>query len=241
MTRREFVGAATTLAAGLTNRQSLLAAAQTDLIKGVFAATPNGPVELIAYADRTSIGLLQMSYGSFEDVPAFRSRIPRPLQPAQLAARAGLAVDPNGFQRRVCRTAHPALCRAAAQHLGARTPNQRHGRSGAGEEAAGVCPGHRQQSSLPVHHALDRWRHPRLHGGTADRQRTGSRDRFARPARRIATAPASRPSTLASRSRTGPLPPPAPPRPPTTVASSRRTGCRTRPATPAPGSPAPAV
>src|SRR6187200_2932427 len=73
MTRREFVGAATTLAAGLTHRQSLAATAQPDLIKGVFAATPNGPVELIAYADRTSIGLLQMSYGAFEDVQAFRS------------------------------------------------------------------------------------------------------------------------------------------------------------------------
>ena len=73
MTRREFVGTGATLAALLTNRQSLVAAAQADLIKGVFAATPNGPVELIAYADRTSIGLLQMSYGSFEDVPAFHS------------------------------------------------------------------------------------------------------------------------------------------------------------------------
>ena len=73
MTRREFVGTGATLAALLTSRPSLHAAAQTDLIKGVFAATPNGPVELIAYADRTSIGLLQMSYGSFEDVPAFRS------------------------------------------------------------------------------------------------------------------------------------------------------------------------
>jgi hypothetical protein len=72
MTRREFVGTGATLAALLTSRQTLHAA-QADLIKGVFAATPNGPVELIAYADRTSIGLLQMSYGSFEDVPAFRA------------------------------------------------------------------------------------------------------------------------------------------------------------------------
>ena len=73
MTRREFVGAGATLAACLAHPQRLLAAAQADLIKGVFAGTPSGPVELIAYADRTSTGLLRMSYGSFEDVPAFNS------------------------------------------------------------------------------------------------------------------------------------------------------------------------
>ena len=73
MTRREFAGTVAALAAGLPAAHSLRAAAQVDLIKGVFAATANGPVELLAYADRTSIGLLRMSYGSFEDVPAFNS------------------------------------------------------------------------------------------------------------------------------------------------------------------------
>ena len=73
MTRRDFVGAGATLAASLANPQRLFASAQPDLIKGVFAATPNGPVELIAYADRTSIGLLRMSYGTFEDIPAFHA------------------------------------------------------------------------------------------------------------------------------------------------------------------------
>jgi hypothetical protein len=73
MTRREFVGTGATLAALLANRQRLLASAQADLIRGVFVGTPNGPVELLAYADRTTIGLLRMSYGSFEDIPAFHS------------------------------------------------------------------------------------------------------------------------------------------------------------------------
>ena len=115
-------------------------------------------------------------------------RVPRPLQPAQLAARAGLAVDPNGFQGRICRTAHLALCRAAAQHLGARDPHQRHGGSGAGEEAAGLCPGHCQQSSIPVHHALDRRRHPRLHAELRSPTRPHSAAYIARPARLLSSA-----------------------------------------------------
>lgn len=73
MTRREFVGTAATFAARLTHPHRLLAAAQADLIKGVFVATPNGPVELAAYAGRTSVGLLRMSHGTVEDIPAFHS------------------------------------------------------------------------------------------------------------------------------------------------------------------------
>ena len=43
---------------------------QSGYVNGVFVNTERGPVELIAYADRTGIGQLRMSFGTFEDVPA---------------------------------------------------------------------------------------------------------------------------------------------------------------------------
>lgn len=47
--------------------------AQSGSVNGVFVHTAHGPVELIAYADRTGIGQLRMSFGSFEDVPAIEA------------------------------------------------------------------------------------------------------------------------------------------------------------------------
>lgn len=44
--------------------------AQAGYLNGVFVATSNGPVELVAYADRASNGQLRMSFGTFEDIPA---------------------------------------------------------------------------------------------------------------------------------------------------------------------------
>jgi hypothetical protein len=49
------------------------ALAQNDYVRGVFVSTAGGPVELIAYADRTGIGLMRMSFGSLEDIPAIAS------------------------------------------------------------------------------------------------------------------------------------------------------------------------
>jgi hypothetical protein len=46
---------------------------QGDYVRGIFVSTAGGPVELIAYADRTGIGLMRMSFGSLEDVPAIAS------------------------------------------------------------------------------------------------------------------------------------------------------------------------
>lgn len=49
------------------------AAAQTGSVDGVFVNSAHGPVELVAYADRTSIGLLRVSCGTLEDVPAIEA------------------------------------------------------------------------------------------------------------------------------------------------------------------------
>jgi len=76
MTRREFVGGALTAATTLAATGHAAARTQGGYTNGIFAGTPRGPVELLAYADRISNGQLRMSYGSFEDVPAFDS-VPR--------------------------------------------------------------------------------------------------------------------------------------------------------------------
>jgi len=52
---------------------SAVALAQSGYVNGVFVHTGRGPVELIAYADRTGIGQLRMSFGTFEDVPAIEA------------------------------------------------------------------------------------------------------------------------------------------------------------------------
>ena len=73
MTRREFVGGAISTGFSLAGASQAAARTQSGYTKGIFVGTARGPVELIAYADRISIGQLRMSYGSFEDVPAFDS------------------------------------------------------------------------------------------------------------------------------------------------------------------------
>jgi hypothetical protein len=47
--------------------------AQRRYIDGVFVQTRQGPVELLAYAEMRSIGLLELTYGSMEDVPTLQS------------------------------------------------------------------------------------------------------------------------------------------------------------------------
>jgi len=81
MTRRDFVlrstQAASVMSLGAT--AGVAGAAQTGgFQQGIYVGTAEGPVELIAYADRLSFGQLRMSFGSFEDVPAF-ARMPRVL------------------------------------------------------------------------------------------------------------------------------------------------------------------
>lgn len=48
-------------------------AAQQRYIDGVFVASPNGPVELITYAEPSGTGLLHLAYGSMDDVPTLRA------------------------------------------------------------------------------------------------------------------------------------------------------------------------
>lgn len=80
MTRREFVlGGTLAAATAATARPTAGGAAQGGGYRhGVYVGTAKGPVELIAYADRLRFGQLRMSFGTFEDVPAFTS-LPRVL------------------------------------------------------------------------------------------------------------------------------------------------------------------
>jgi hypothetical protein len=47
--------------------------AQPRYVDGVFAQSPNGPIELIAYAEMSGSGLLRLSHGFMEDVPTLRA------------------------------------------------------------------------------------------------------------------------------------------------------------------------
>jgi hypothetical protein len=80
MTRREFVlGSAMATAAAPSAWTASGGEAQRGGFRhGIYVGTTEGPVELIAYADRLSFGQLRMSFGTFEDVPAFE-RMPRVL------------------------------------------------------------------------------------------------------------------------------------------------------------------
>lgn len=51
----------------------LTAIAQPRYVDGVFVHANSAPIELLTFADRTSIGQLRMSSGSFEDVPVVES------------------------------------------------------------------------------------------------------------------------------------------------------------------------
>jgi hypothetical protein len=81
MTRRDFLaGSALAVAAPRLSATTRPAHAtqRSGFRQGIYVGTAEGPIELIAYADRLSFGQLRMSFGSFEDVPAFQ-RMPRVL------------------------------------------------------------------------------------------------------------------------------------------------------------------
>jgi hypothetical protein len=66
--RRRFAMALTAIAAALLAGRATIDGHQR-YIDGVFVATPQGPVELIAYAEVVTGSRLRLAYGSMEDVP----------------------------------------------------------------------------------------------------------------------------------------------------------------------------
>jgi len=70
------------IAAMLLALVSVTTAATPQYIPGVFAASKQGPVELISWAERTAAGRLRMVEGSLDDVPVlpdfFRAMISMP-------------------------------------------------------------------------------------------------------------------------------------------------------------------